>query len=168
MILGVDPGITGALALYQPGRKGERDIEIIDMPRTTMGETEMVDAVVIRDWLRSHDNSRPDCCFLELVNAMPSFGKGGEQVRMGASSAFKFGDRVGTVRTAIMMMDIPLSRVVPRVWKKAFGLHGSEGACEFVSELLPEFAHLFARKRDHGRADAALIAIYGARMRGLE
>lgn len=172
LILGIDPGINGCLALYKPGSRdtGQRDLDILDMPTMTLpgSDLEIVDALRARDWIDDIRQTRViDHAFLELVNAMPATipnkgGFGQKRVGMGAASAFKFGDRVATIRTVVMMMGIPLTRVVPRVWQKAFGLTGKDDPCPEIIARLPEFSHLFQRKKDDGRADAVLIAIYGA------
>jgi hypothetical protein len=40
---------------------------------------------------------------------------------------------------------------------------GKDASRARASELLPAYSHLWQRKRDDGRAEAALIALYGWR-----
>jgi hypothetical protein len=55
--------------------------------------------------------------------------------------------------------------VEPSAWKKFHKLHGKdkEGSRQRALQLFPEADALLARKLDHGRAEAALLALYGAR-----
>jgi crossover junction endodeoxyribonuclease RuvC len=56
--------------------------------------------------------------------------------------------------------EIPLTIVEPSVWKRAPKLYGAdkETSRQRVLELFPAAHALLARKKDHGRAEAALIA----------
>jgi hypothetical protein len=51
--------------------------------------------------------------------------------------------------------------VEPSVWKRRHKLRGKdkEGARQLAAQLFPSAHHLLARKKDHGRAEAALIAL---------
>jgi len=53
--------------------------------------------------------------------------------------------------------------VEPSKWKRHFHLQGAdkEGARGLVIRLYPGAHHFFARKKDHGRAEAVLIGLYG-------
>ena len=60
---------------------------------------------------------------------------------------------------------IPYRLVVPSVWKPAMKIKVSlqnpkEPARLRALEEWPDFAHLFARKRDHDRAESLLLAQY--------
>jgi crossover junction endodeoxyribonuclease RuvC len=67
------------------------------------------------------------------------------------------------VRGVIAAAGIPLHLVSPAKWKRAYGLDADkEKSRALALRLWPARADLFGRKRDHGRAEAALIARYGA------
>jgi crossover junction endodeoxyribonuclease RuvC len=58
--------------------------------------------------------------------------------------------------------------VSPAVWKKHFKLPADKEASRALAlPLFPATAEHFARKKDHGRAEAALIARYGSEVLGL-
>jgi crossover junction endodeoxyribonuclease RuvC len=49
------------------------------------------------------------------------------------------------------------------VWKRALGVKGDKDVSrQRASALLPRHSGLWLRKKDDGRAEAALIAYYGA------
>ena len=91
---------------------------------------------------------------LERVGAMPG---------QGVTSVFSFGRSVGVVEGVLAAEHIPVSIVTPQAWQKAAGVRGGkDGARQRACELFPNYAGLFARKRDDGRADAACMAWYAA------
>jgi crossover junction endodeoxyribonuclease RuvC len=61
-----------------------------------------------------------------------------------------------------------MTLVVPQVWKKAYGIPGGrenkDMARQKASMLFPKYAHLWARKKDDGRAEAVLLAHYGLKL----
>ena len=61
-----------------------------------------------------------------------------------------------------MALAIPLTRVSPLTWRKALQVpRGKDGSRLRASELLPAYAELWRRRRDDGRAEAALLALWG-------
>ena len=58
-------------------------------------------------------------------------------------------------------LDLPLTLITPQEWKKAMRVQGGKDASRLrILELKPEHSAHFSRKRDHGRADAVLLALY--------
>ena len=144
-ILGIDPGISGAIAFYFPDHPERVAVE--DMP-VAAGD---VDAVTLANRIRA---MAPDVVFLERVGAMPG---------QGVSSMFKFGRAYGTAIGVIGAAAIPLYLVTPATWKKAFRLSpDKEMSRALALRMFPSVADSFKRKKDDGRAEAALIARYGA------
>ncbi len=91
---------------------------------------------------------------VERVSAMPGNG---------AVSMFNFGRSYGDVRGVIGALDIPLHFVTPQKWKKHFGLTSDKDQSRLRAiRMFPAVADQFKRKKDDGRAEAALIALYGA------
>jgi hypothetical protein len=80
--------------------------------------------------------------------------------RQGASSGFKYGRAVGAIEAVIALCGIPLTIIEPTAWKKFHGLRGSdkEANRQRALQLFPAGHSMLARKKDHGRAEAALIA----------
>jgi uncharacterized protein YbjT (DUF2867 family) len=80
--------------------------------------------------------------------------------KQGASSGFKYGRAVGTIEAAILCCEIPMTIIEPAVWKRALHLRGKdkEGARQLALQRFPA-AHALLARRDHQRAEAALIAL---------
>ena len=145
-ICAVDPGLTGAVAFYFP----EADaISVRDMP-VVAGD---VDAAGLAALLKQ---MRPDIAVVEQVASRPG---------QGVASMFKFGSGFGMVQGVIAALEVPRHLVTPQRWKKHFRLDAEkESARALALKLWPARADLFGRKKDAGRAEAALIAKYGAEM----
>jgi crossover junction endodeoxyribonuclease RuvC len=107
-----------------------------------------VDAVAIRNWIQPH---RPDHAVIERGQAMPE---------QGSSSRFKYGKAVGSLEAVIACCEIPMTIIQPAVWKRAVHLRGKdkEGSCQLALQRFPA-AHALLARRDHQRAEAALIAL---------
>jgi crossover junction endodeoxyribonuclease RuvC len=80
----------------------------------------------------------------------------------GVTSMFNFGKSYGTALGVIGALKIPTIHVSPTKWKKYFGLSANkEEGRKLAIDKWPACLH-FRRKKDHGRAEAALLAVYGA------
>jgi hypothetical protein len=68
---------------------------------------------------------------------------------------------VGAIEAAIELSEIPLTIIEPTAWKKFHQLRGGdkEAGRQRALQLFPAAHALLARKKDHGRAEAALIAL---------
>jgi crossover junction endodeoxyribonuclease RuvC len=162
-VLGVDPGVSGALALYAP-RSALRtfDIPIFKVKRGNRQASEC-DAVALADLI---DNLRPiDIAIVESVWAMT-----GDNI----ASLATLMQVQGVVLGILAAFDIPTETVAPQVWKRAMHVPMGGGMSEAVrkdasrrraSQLLPGFRAQWALKKDHGRAEATLLAVYGAGLR---
>jgi Holliday junction resolvasome RuvABC endonuclease subunit len=155
IVAGIDPGIRGGLAIVAAeDGAAQRLLAAIDVPVVGVGAKERVDAIAIRDWLAAH---KPQHAYIERAQAMP---------KQGASSGFKYGCAVGAIEAALALSGIPLTIVEPSIWKKFHRLRGKdkEGSRQRALQLFPEAHALLARKLDHGRAEAALLALYGSQL----
>jgi crossover junction endodeoxyribonuclease RuvC len=63
----------------------------------------------------------------------------------------------------ITVCAVPVTIIEPMAWKKFHQLRGGdkETSRQRALQLFPTAHSLFARRMDHGRAEAALIALYG-------
>jgi len=150
-ILGIDPGIRGGLAIVSIGANvAPCLVDAIDIPVAGVGAKERVDAIAIRSWITRH---APQHALIERAQAMP---------KQGASSGFKYGRAVGAIEAVIECCGVPITIVEPSIWKKFHGLRGGdkESGRQRALQLFPTAHELLARKKDHGRAEAALIALY--------
>jgi hypothetical protein len=145
VIMGIDPGISGAVAFYFPVVPAR--IAVDDVP-VAGGE---INVSELARMIRIH---RPTVAVIERVSAMPGNG---------AVSMFNFGRSYGDVRGVIGALDIPLHFVTPQKWKKYFGLSADKDESRLRAiRMFPAVAEQFKLKKHHGRAEAALIALYGA------
>jgi len=145
IIMGVDPGISGAVAFYFPMVPGR--IAVDDVP-VAGGEINVAELARL---IRIH---RPTLAVIERVSAMPG---------QGVASMFNFGRSYGDVRGVIGALDVPLHFVTPQKWKKHFGLSSDKDQSRLRAiRLFPAAAESFKLKKHDGRAEAALIALYGA------
>jgi hypothetical protein len=154
--IGVDPGQSGAVAYLEDG-----DLRaVFDMPtvpRRTGGH--QVEPSQLASVVRSIRGLHPGAhvvCIVEQVGAMPG---------QGVSSMFRFGDSYGVIRGVLGALGIPIVHAPPATWKKALQLTGADKdlARTRAIETWPARAEDFRRKKDVGRADAALIALWGWR-----
>ena len=153
-VLGVDPGIRGGLAIIAvEDGTAPRMVEAIDIPIIGTNAKERIDAIAIRAWISKHDVQH---AFIERAQAMP---------KQGSSSGFKYGRAVGAIEATIALSGIPVTIVEASIWKRFHKLPGKEkeASRQRALEIFPASHALLARKLDHGRAEASLIALYGAR-----
>lgn len=153
-VLGADPGINGALAIYiedDIGGRVEHRLEFLDIPTSGEDAKRRVIGPAIQNWIGTH---KPTRAFVENVGSMPD---------QGIASAYRFGRAVGAIETAIACSGVPFDLVAPISWKKYFGLKGpdKEQSRALAIRRFPFAASCLARKLDHQRAEAALIAYYG-------
>lgn len=153
-IWGIDPGAFGAIAILD---KDSRELVVIDMPTLKVKRgprvVNQVDAHMLADALRPHVD-RDTKALIEKVSAMPGNG---------VASMFSFGRAAGIVEGVLAGLSVPFQLIPPATWIKSmrtFG--GKDGSRQRAQELFPDYAHLFARKKDDGRAEAALLACYAA------
>jgi crossover junction endodeoxyribonuclease RuvC len=152
-LLGCDPGIHGGLAIIEIADGAAPTlVDAIDIPVAGVGAKERVDPIAIRTWIEIH---QPQHALLERAQAMP---------KQGASSGFKYGRAVGAIEAVIACCGIPMTIIEPTAWKKFHQLRGGdkEASRQRALMLFPSAHALFARRKDHGRGEAALIALAGA------
>ena len=143
LILGVDPGGRGALGFLDAD-----GLAIHDMPDVTGSAL----GARLRDIII--EEGRPVEAWVEQVHSMPG---------QGVASTFKFGVNYGVILGVLGAWDIPVRHVTPAKWKGALGLSKDKAASrQRAVELWPQCSHLFARVKDDGRAEAALVAWYGS------
>jgi crossover junction endodeoxyribonuclease RuvC len=152
-LLGVDPGVNGGLSIIEI-TDGAAPVLVgcIDIPVIGSAAKERVDSAAIRNFIERH---KPVHALIERAQAMP---------KQGASSGFKYGRAVGAIEAAIALCSIPLEIIEPSVWKRHWRLPGKdkEAARQRALQFFPDAHAALARKKDHGRAEAMLIALYYA------
>lgn len=148
MIIGIDPGNTGALAFM----KISGEVEVVDMPLMANGKKQQVNASELTKIISSRlqPNTR---AIVEKVSAMPG---------QGVSSMFNFGMGYGVIQGVLAALGVPYTLCTPQRWKKAATLIGKDkdNARTLAQQLYPNAP--LGRKKDIGRADAILIARFGS------
>lgn len=103
IILGIDPGASGALA-FADFEKGLLDI--VDMPTVQVKRMTSIKREISPAMLAAIIKARhPDVAWLEKVGAMP--GNGG-------SSMFQFGRGAGMIEGVLAALEIPVHYVTPQ------------------------------------------------------
>lgn len=144
-ILGIDPGASGAMAFYFP--KAPQLVSAEDLPAINGRIT----AAALYERIFQMG---PDYAVVEAVHSMPG---------QGVASTFKFGRACGTIDGVLGALKVPVHYVTPSKWKSHFRLSQDKDASRTRAiEFWPARAELFARKKDHNRAEAALLARWGA------
>jgi crossover junction endodeoxyribonuclease RuvC len=144
-ILGIDPGASGALAFYYLETRDRVAVE--DMPLVDGGISSALLAQTIR-------KMGPRMAMIESVGARPG---------QGVSSMFAFGKSFGQALGVLGALEVPTHFITPAKWKKHFRLTSDKEEARYKAiQFFPACAGHFARKKDHGRAEAALIARYAA------
>ncbi len=153
LVLGVDIGATGAIALLT---QGGHLLAVHDMPVLGDGPAgrPTVNAPLLAEIIAK---SQATQAFVEYVGARPGEGPTG---------AFAFGRARGVIEGVLAAAGVPVAFLTPPSWKRLVGIPpGKDGAKDAArSEAIrrwPAQASLFARVKDDGRAEAALIAVAG-------
>jgi hypothetical protein len=144
-ILGIDPGLSGAVAFYFPWAPDR--VAAQDMP-VVAGE---IDCATLAARILQMG---PAFAVVERIASMP---------KQGVSSTFKFGASYGAIKGILAALKIQTHLVTPATWKKHFRLDSDkEKARALALRTFAASPEHFSRKKDHGRAEAALLAVYGA------
>ena len=137
--MGIDPGRKGAIAVLDIA-----GCEVVahDMPQTT---AELHDLIA--------DLPTIKLCVLEKLHPGPL---------MSRTAIARMFEDYGALKGALAWRDIPVKLVRPSIWKPAMGLTGDKSASrELAMQRFPAQSDLFKRAKDDGRAEAALLALYG-------
>ena len=151
--IGIDPGLSGAIAIISP-----ENLKIFDMPIMTVERNgkakRQVSASELAEMLYLY--SGRDChVYCERVSAMAG---------QGVTSVFSFGRSFGMIEGILAAFKLPVTYVAPATWVKAVGRgQGKDASRARAMELFPSDQDQFKRVKDDGRADAALIAYWGSR-----
>ncbi len=150
-IIGIDPGLSGAVAHFYDGVVTTYDTPIFSIKKGKKVQRE-VDGVQLATIISRH---HPEQVILERVNAMP---------KQGVVSMFNFGRSFGVVEGVVAALQIPITYVTPQRWKSALRLSSDKGESRrLATQLWPQHADQWSRVKDDGRAEAALLAHYLAK-----
>lgn len=151
-IAGIDVGLSGAIAILD--NQGI-PLELQDMPVIRVVKNE-IDAVEVMAILKRQNVSH---AFIEKAGAMPG---------QGVVSMFRFGYSAGLIQGICTALNIPFTLIIPQRWKKSMldGMPKDKGSSIVRAKQLYPSLEL-NRKKDHNKADALLIGLYGLRTLGV-
>lgn len=150
MIIGIDPGKLGAIAILHDDLSYGN---VFDIPTiATQNEKLQVNPYELAKILLSVEPVK--MVYVESVHAMPD---------QGVVSMFNFGFSYGIAVGVCAGLFLPMRYIRPGVWKKKAGIptgkKNKDYARTIAQQLYPEAP--LAQKKDIGRAEALLIARYG-------
>ncbi len=151
--MGIDPGLSGALAIIDAKKKVILldDLPLVIVPACRKGGKveKVIDANTLYKILKLH---LPGVCMVERVHSRPG---------QGAVSTFAFGQSYGAALAVLDVAGVERHSVSPATWKKHYGLNSDkELSLQLALKKFPAAASLLTRKKDHGRAEALLLADY--------
>ena len=154
LIIGIDPGISGAICFMEDGKI----TDVIEMPSMAEGKKnkKQVNAAQIYNEIDSRIKNfekKNIKVVIEQVSAMPG---------QGVTSMFNFGQSYGILKGICSAMQLPMFFVRPAKWKKYFNLINSQKDASRTRaiEIFPYFSTQLSKKKDSNKADAILIASF--------
>ena len=154
LIIGIDPGISGAICFFENGEVKE----IIDIPSMAEGKKNkrQINGQQIFNEISLRIKNIPKkeiIVVIEQVSAMPG---------QGVTSMFNFGQSFGVLKGICSAMQLSMHFVRPAKWKKYYGLIKTEkdASRTKVIEIFPYISSQLSRKKDSNKADAILIASF--------
>lgn len=152
--IGIDIGLTGAVALID----AERQV-LEDIPTTNDARGKRLDGWRLIRLLRELAPVQLAAqVVFEDVRPRPNPARGTSIITEGSLMRSR-----GIVEAVLdIMRPAHVHIVTPQAWKRHFGLIGAkkDGARELALKLYPQTSGVLARKKDHNRADALLLAHY--------
>lgn len=143
---GIDPGEHGAIAMLG----------------SIMGEVQIYDFDDANGLVSMKAFAKDMRVVIEKVGAMP---------KQGVASTFKFGTNFGIWIGRLEALGIVFDFATPQKWQKAVfdsavrkGMDRKRLSLDRARRLFPQAGDLLARKMDHNRADALLMAEYCRRI----
>ena len=151
-IIGIDPGLTGAIAIMQ----NKKVLDIIDMPVMAEGKKnkrQLNSAQLVSIIKKNIESNEEVAVVVEQVNAMPG---------QGVTSMFNFGQTFGAIKGVCAALELPIFFVRPSKWKKYFELINAskDSSRTKAIEMYPSLSNHLAKKKDVNNSDAILIARY--------
>ena len=150
IIIGIDPGVSGAICILNNGKI----TEIYEMPTMIDGKKnkKQVNGAEITNIINKElINEKEAKVVIEHVSAMPG---------QGVTSMFNFGQSFGVLKGICAALKLPVYFIRPVKWKKHFNLINTEkdASRTKVIEVFPYISSKISKKKDANKADAILIA----------
>lgn len=149
IFIGIDPGKSGAMAIVSTDT--QPFVRVVPFDEQSYAE-------VLRF---HHEYDTIGGCVVERVNAMPG---------QGVTSMFSFGQNYGFIQGLLTAFNVPFELVMPRVWKKEFGVTSDKNTSIAVARRLfpdtPLKRTERCKKEDNNIAEALLLAVVARRKFG--
>lgn len=168
-ILGIDPGFSGALAIYDPIE--HYVLAVQDMPlivpaadatsiMASHSRRSNIDPAKLASFVLTH-SKLIRIAVLERVNAAPD---------QGVVSMFRFGEGFGMIQGVLATIGIRTILPMPAVWKASMAVTADKNSS--ISKCRYSFGDKFMAekcplKKHHGRCEAILLAMFGAKSLGI-
>ena len=161
-VVGVDPGLDGAICVVD---RTTMEIKfLMDMPcnqvpskRHKGGFKREVNGLYIGRALYKYAPQ----VLLGIVEGV------GSRPKQGLESTFRFGLSAGIVEGVLNGLAIKTIKPKAAAWKMGLGLTSNkESSLALARHTWPRDAALFKRKKDDGRAEAALLALWAIKFGG--
>jgi crossover junction endodeoxyribonuclease RuvC len=147
--LGCDPGLYGAVALWDD----DLDVLVIEdapVAHIEVGKSKNRAVYLDHEYARLVRALCPDRFVIEKVGGLTG---------QSASASFNFGAGYGLLRGFAAMLNVPVDFIAPPVWRARLRVPpGKDGSRLRASQIFPVYTSKFSRKKDDGRAEAALLA----------
>lgn len=145
MIIGVDPGFTGAIAFLK-----DDWLNIKDLPVKRIMNKKQIDEQEFVSFFRQLPLDTIQYAVIEDIGAMPG---------QGIVSTSRFTYNAGILLGVLAAFDIKILKVRPSVWKPALGLTRNKiDSLNLAKKIFPRHTSYFRLRKHDGRAEAALIA----------
>jgi hypothetical protein len=158
LLAGIDPGLRGAITLAHPA-VDNNTIEIVsidDMPIFEFKRSgKMRRSIDIQGIIRILSERTIGHAFIELA---------GSRVGEGVVSSGTTWRGYGRLEGVLATLGIPYTEKAASVWKKTLQVPSDKKAARArASQLLPADAHRWPLVKHDGRAESAMICLYGSR-----
>jgi len=146
---GIDVGVTGAIACLDDDAQL---VALADLETTRYGKFAWTEPLSTLAFIREHRDGKPARAWVEYVAPMP---------KLGVIASAGMGRTHGSILAILQMAGIPFEMVAPQSWKRKLNVTSDKNSTLDLARMKFPEADYFARKMDHNRAEAALIAYYG-------
>ena len=158
LVIGIDPGVTGSIALLADGEFAGF-IDIPSVPRRTKGNE--VNGLQLSEMLDAEVAKHPGAYKVGVIERI------GIRPGQSASSTSNFGETFGLLKGVLCHARIKYMVVQSSMWKRDLGLLApkneevDKSAARLAAiEKFPAAAPMLQRVKDHNRADALWIAYW--------
>jgi hypothetical protein len=158
-LMGIDPGITGAIAIIDISSAVPKFVAVFDIPFYTIEvkgkKRKRIETAELSFLLDSYASE----VRVALIEEVGTVGTNADPF-----SAFVFGFATGIVHGVLVTLQIPIQLVKPAVWKAGLGLSSDKKeSITRAKKYFPEASKHLTKVENHGRAEAMLLAWFASK-----